>query len=109
MHVFLETARLVLRRFTEIDVDYLLQLDNEPEVMHFLTGGTPTPRAIIQTKTLPEFRNPRGRLERFAWQLRSRPENSWGGSLPLQRSGEFGPSLTADALGHPTCDKVAEV
>jgi ribosomal-protein-alanine N-acetyltransferase len=67
MHVFLETARLVLRRFTEIDVDYLLQLDNEPEVMHFLTGGTPTPRAIIETKTLPEFRNPRGRLERFAW------------------------------------------
>ena len=33
--VFLETARLVLRQFTEDDVDVLVQLDGDPDVMHF--------------------------------------------------------------------------
>ena len=32
MHVFLETERLVLRRFTENDVDGLVELDGDPEV-----------------------------------------------------------------------------
>jgi RimJ/RimL family protein N-acetyltransferase len=35
--------------------------------MHFLTGGKPTLRAEIENKTLPEFLNPRGRLESWAW------------------------------------------
>jgi RimJ/RimL family protein N-acetyltransferase len=67
VHIFLETARLVLRRFTETDVDHLLALDSEPKVMHFVTGGKPTSRAEIETKALPGFLNPRGRLERYAW------------------------------------------
>ncbi len=55
MHVFLETERLWLRRFTEADVDNLFDLDSDPDVMHFITGGRTTPRAVIQDDILPAF------------------------------------------------------
>jgi RimJ/RimL family protein N-acetyltransferase len=55
MQVFLETERLVLRRFTEADVDNLFDLDSDPDVMCFLTGGKPTPRDVIRNETLPRI------------------------------------------------------
>ncbi len=55
MQVFVETERLVLRRFTEADVDNLFDLDNDPEVMRFLTGGEPTPYDVIREQVLPYF------------------------------------------------------
>ena len=55
MHVFLETERLVLRRFTDADVDNLVDLDRDPEVMRYINGGRPTPRDEIETETLPRF------------------------------------------------------
>lgn len=55
MQVFLETERLVLRRFTEADVDHLVDLDGDPEVMRFITGGAPTPRDAIENDILPAF------------------------------------------------------
>ena len=55
MHVFLETERLVLRRFIADDVDHLVELDGDPAVMRFLTGGAPTPRAAIRDEYLPAF------------------------------------------------------
>lgn len=55
MQVLLETERIVLRRFTEADVDHLVDLDSDPEVMRFLTGGIPTPREAIQNDILPTF------------------------------------------------------
>lgn len=55
MQLFLETERLALRRFTRADVDHLVDLDSDPEVMRFLTGGTPTPRAVIESEILPRF------------------------------------------------------
>ena len=55
MQVFLETERVVLRQFTAADVDLLFDLDSDPEVMRFLTGGIPTPREAIQNDILPKF------------------------------------------------------
>lgn len=55
MQVFMETERLVLRRFTPDDVDLLVELDADPQVMHFVTGGRPTPRAEIARDVLPAF------------------------------------------------------
>jgi RimJ/RimL family protein N-acetyltransferase len=55
MEVFLETERLVLRRFTAADADHLVALDGDPEVMRYLTGGAPTPRAVIERDILPRF------------------------------------------------------
>lgn len=55
MLVFLETERLALRRFTADDVDDLFELDNDPEVMRYLTGGRVTTRDRIRDETLPRF------------------------------------------------------
>lgn len=62
MQVFLETERLILRRFTEADVDNLVALDADPAVMRFINGGRPTPRAEIEREFLPAFL---GYYERF--------------------------------------------
>jgi RimJ/RimL family protein N-acetyltransferase len=55
MHVFLETEQLVLRPFTDADVDDLFALDNDPDVMRFINGGRPTSREAIRTQTLPRL------------------------------------------------------
>jgi RimJ/RimL family protein N-acetyltransferase len=44
VEIFLETDRLVLRQFTEDDVDNLFDLNSDPEVMRYLTKIVPTPR-----------------------------------------------------------------
>src|SRR5688500_4423210 len=55
MQVFLETERWLLRRFTEADGDLLFELDSDPEVMHFVDGGNPAQRDLIQNRILPRF------------------------------------------------------
>ena len=60
--VFLETEHLVLRQFTEEDVENLVELDSDPAVMKFINGGRPTPREEIETEVLPAFL---GYYERF--------------------------------------------
>ena len=65
MRVLLETERLVLRRFTEADVDALCELDGDPEVMRFITGGRPTPREVIRDEPLPRFLRAYERFEGF--------------------------------------------
>ncbi len=55
MHVFLRTDRMVLRRFTAADVDLLVELDSDPEVMQYITGGRPTPREEVERDVLPAF------------------------------------------------------
>jgi RimJ/RimL family protein N-acetyltransferase len=55
VQVFLETERLVLRQFTQDDVDNLVELDSDPAVMHFITGGRPTPRREIESDVLPMY------------------------------------------------------
>jgi RimJ/RimL family protein N-acetyltransferase len=51
--VYLRTDRLLLRRFTEDDVENLVSLDADPEVMRLLTGGKPTPREVVEHELLP--------------------------------------------------------
>jgi RimJ/RimL family protein N-acetyltransferase len=55
VQVFLETDRLLLRRFTEADVDNLVELDSDPEVMRFINGGRPTPREEVDNDLLPAY------------------------------------------------------
>lgn len=48
--VFLETPRMVLRRFTITDADAVFALDNDPQVMRYINGGAPTPRdEVVET------------------------------------------------------------
>ena len=53
MHIILETDRLTLRQFTEGDVGNLFELNSDPEVMRFLTGGRPTPREELRDRVIP--------------------------------------------------------
>lgn len=55
MRVFLETERLVLRQFTTDDLELLVALDSDPDVMRFITGGPPVPRAVLQYDYLPAY------------------------------------------------------
>ena len=55
MQVYLETERLILRRFTPADADLLVELDSDPEVMRYLSGGPPTPREEIEQDILPAW------------------------------------------------------
>lgn len=55
LDTFLETERLVLRQFTVDDVENLFELDSDPEVMRYLSGGPATPRGDIANKNLPTF------------------------------------------------------
>ena len=51
----LETPRLRLRAFNSDDLDRLVDLDSDPEVMHFITGGVATPRVEMETVFLPHW------------------------------------------------------
>ncbi|MBQ1074315.1 GNAT family N-acetyltransferase [Micromonospora sp. C31] len=64
MNVFLSTLRLVLREFTSADADLLVELDGDPEVVRYLTGGRATPPEAVRERVLPRilagYRRPPG-------------------------------------------------
>lgn len=62
MSIFLATSRLTLRRFTGADEDNLVELDSDPEVMRYLSGGKPTSREEVRNRVLPTIL---GYYERF--------------------------------------------
>jgi RimJ/RimL family protein N-acetyltransferase len=55
MRVFLETGRLLLRRFVRDDVDHLVALDSDPGVMRFLDSGEPPSREEVEKEILPTY------------------------------------------------------
>jgi RimJ/RimL family protein N-acetyltransferase len=55
MNIVLETERLILRQFTANDADLLFELDNDPEVMHFINAGAPVSRSEIDDEVLSAF------------------------------------------------------
>jgi RimJ/RimL family protein N-acetyltransferase len=67
MEVFLRTERLVLRKFTPDDVDLLIELDSDPEVMHYVTGGVVTSREDIADDFLPAFLSYYDRYDGFGF------------------------------------------
>jgi RimJ/RimL family protein N-acetyltransferase len=67
---YLETERLALRRFTADDADLLIELDSDPAVMRYLTGGIPTEPEVVRERYLPNilggYRKWGGKLGLFA-------------------------------------------
>ena len=45
---YLQTERVELRRFRLDDADLLIELDSDPAVMRYLTGGEPTPPEVYR-------------------------------------------------------------
>jgi len=73
MDIYLQTDRLTLRRFTEEDVDNLFELNGDPEVMRYLTGGKPTPREEIRDEIIPFHLAVYARSDRFGtWAAQAR-------------------------------------
>lgn len=100
MHVFLETERLILRRFTADDVDNLVELDSDPDVMHYITGGRVTSREEIEDDVLPAFL---GYYERFPgygfWAVIEKATGDFLGWFHLRPALEHG-SPTEPELGY---------
>ena len=53
VEAYLETERLILRRFTPDDADLLIELDSDPAVMRYLTGGEATTAEEVRERLLP--------------------------------------------------------
>jgi RimJ/RimL family protein N-acetyltransferase len=64
-NILLETSRLVLRQFTEDDVDNLFNLNSDPAVMRYLSSGEPTPRETIRDEIIPFHLGVYARLDRL--------------------------------------------
>jgi RimJ/RimL family protein N-acetyltransferase len=104
--VFLETERLRLRRFTPADVDHLVELNRDPAVMHFITGGIPLSRAEVESEELPAFL---GHYKRYGglgfWAAIDREDDTFLGWFHLRPDGddpthvELGYRLRASAWG----------
>lgn len=52
---YLETERLALRHFTADDADLLIELDSDPAVMRYLTGGEPTAPEVVREQYVPNI------------------------------------------------------
>ena len=63
MSTFVESTRLVLRQFTADEADLLVELDSDPAVMRYLTGGEPTSSPeLVRDQVIP---NVLGAYERW--------------------------------------------
>src|SRR5215208_5241052 len=85
MNVFLETERLLLRRFTHDDVDNLYKLDRDPEVMRYITGGATTPREEVEHVDLPTIMSYYDRFDGYGfWAAIDKSTNQFLGWFHLR-------------------------
>jgi RimJ/RimL family protein N-acetyltransferase len=102
MQVLLETERLTLRRFTEADAGHLYDLDSDPEVMRYLTGGGGTPREAIETEILPLFTSYDERFPGFGfWAVIEKASGGFLGWFSLRPKVESDPRQVG--LGFRLC------
>ena len=85
MHVYLETDRLCLRRFTAGDGGLLAELDADPAVMRFINGGRATPREEIEREILPAWLAWYGRADGYGfWAAVERASGAFVGWFHLR-------------------------
>ena len=100
MHVILETPRLVMRQFTEDDVDNLFNLNSDPQVMRYLTGGRPTAREEIRDRIIPFILGAYDRFDRLGtWAAESAATGEFLGWLCF-RVGHGSDDVTDIELGY---------
>ena len=92
MLVFLETQRLVLRRFTADDADKLVNLDADPGVMRFVPGGVPRSRDEIEQEFLPAFLGYYERYEGYGfWAVIEKATGEFLGWFHFRPGADAGP------------------
>jgi RimJ/RimL family protein N-acetyltransferase len=102
---YLQTDRLVLRDFTEADAGLIYELNRDPEVMRFLTGGEPTPREVVSGRIIPFFLSFHERGDGLGfWAAHSRTDGEFLGWFHLRPaqdgSVELGYRLRRAAWNH---------
>ncbi len=58
----LATGRLLMRRFTAADADWLAALHGDPAVMRYIDDGRPVPGDVVRAQTLPAILGEYGEL-----------------------------------------------
>jgi len=56
------TERMLLRRFTDADLDWLAALHGDPRVMRYIDDGLPVTRPVVADETLPAILREYGEL-----------------------------------------------
>lgn len=88
----LTTPRLRLREFTKDDVDALVELDADPEVMRFLTGGKPTPLEEVRDEVLPKLLREYALFPGFGrWAANEKATGQFLGWFGLRSAERIGP------------------
>jgi RimJ/RimL family protein N-acetyltransferase len=86
-----ETDRLLLREFTEDDVDVLVALDADPAVRRFLADGRPVPREVTERVTLPRILALYREHPGFGtWAVCTKADNGFVGWVELVPGGSSG-------------------
>ncbi|MDG4764885.1 GNAT family N-acetyltransferase [Solwaraspora sp. WMMD406] len=95
-----QTNRLLLRRFTADDLSLLVELDSDPEVMRYLTGGRPTPQERIRRDVLPAILRDYLRFPGFGkWAAIERSSGTFVGWFALKPAVADGPDAGTDPAG----------
>lgn len=108
MTVFLTTDRLRLRQFTAADANLLIELDADPKVMRYLTGGLATTRATVEQEIIPLYLDHYRRYGTLGWwaaeELAGGRFLGWFEFRPLDGGSpeevELGYRLNREAWGH---------
>jgi RimJ/RimL family protein N-acetyltransferase len=97
VQIFLETERLILRRFTMDDTDLLVELYADPDVMRYINGGLPVPREKIVEEDLPAFLSYYDRFDAYGFWAAIEKESGrflgWFHFRPGARAGPLEPEL----------------
>jgi RimJ/RimL family protein N-acetyltransferase len=92
--IYLETERLVLRRFTMEDADALVVLHSDPEVMRYLSGGVAESREAVVGATLPRILGYYERYEEYGlWAAIEKVSGMFLGWFHLRPKDEANPNV----------------
>ena len=109
-----ERVRLRHLSTSPADIDLLTELDSDPEVMRYLTGGPATPRAFIETSIAPRIEAAAALPPPFGiWAAHDRATDTFLGWFSLSpdrddpATASLGYRLRRDAWGHGYATEVS--
>lgn len=83
-NIFLETERLILRRFSIDDVDHIAALDGDPEVMRYVADGLPKTRRDAE-EAVPRVLLNYGKFPGLGiWNAKEKPHLAFTGWFALK-------------------------
>lgn len=94
-----QSERLNFRLMTENDTQALWEIDQDPEVMHFINGGKPNSMETINNIFLPRMKSYRNESKGWGiWQVCDKITNEYLGWVLVRPMGFFSDEPTFDNL-----------